>query len=56
MTFAYAGSHAVRLATGLKCPHCSRALRANDVKADFGDVQLICANCHRDVLKIGAAS
>jgi hypothetical protein len=56
MTYARAGTSTVRLAANLRCPHCSRKLHATDVEVDFGDVQLICQGCHRDVLTIGAAS
>jgi hypothetical protein len=56
MTFAYAGNYEVRLAASIKCPHCGRKLHATDIEADFGDVKLICAGCHRDVLTIGSAS
>jgi|AmaraimetFIIA100_FD_contig_31_55782746_length_706_multi_8_in_0_out_0_2 hypothetical protein len=56
MTYARAGTCAVRLANNLRCPHCQRKLHATDVDLDFGDVRLICQGCYRDVLTIGSAS
>ena len=55
-TFVFTGSYTVKLTVGLKCPHCSRQLHASDIELDFGDVKLICAGCHKDVLTIGSAS
>jgi hypothetical protein len=55
-TYARVGSHVVRLTVNMKCPHCTRPLQATDVEVDFGDVRLICAGCHKDVLTIEAAS
>jgi hypothetical protein len=40
----------------MHCPHCSRQLSATDIKADSGQVQLICAGCHRDILVIESES
>jgi hypothetical protein len=56
MTFAFVGNYAVRLAANLKCPHCTKPLRACDVEANFGDVRIVCSGCFKDVLVIGAAS
>jgi hypothetical protein len=53
---AFIGKHRVWLAADTRCSHCDRALRATDVDANFGDVRLICAACHNDVLVIGSAS
>jgi len=55
--FAWAGNRtAARLTPGMHCPHCSRQLSATDIKADSGQVQLICAGCHRDILVIESES
>lgn len=55
-TFAHCGRYGVRLVSGLSCPYCSRMLHATDVEVDrHGDAWLICAGCHKDILKIGLA-
>jgi hypothetical protein len=54
-SFARTKGYEVLLAGGAACPHCSRLLHAGDVIADFGDVSLICGDCHKDVLVIRSA-
>jgi hypothetical protein len=44
------------LVTGVNCPHCARKLKATDVRADYGQAQLTCAGCHRDILIIESES
>jgi hypothetical protein len=54
-SFARCGQHGVYLVSGLPCPYCSRMLHATDVGLDRrGDAWLICAGCHKDILKIEA--
>jgi hypothetical protein len=40
----------VRLAGGIVCPNCNRALRAIDAIIDNVDLTLRCWNCHADIL------
>jgi hypothetical protein len=49
---AFPGGARVWLAGGLLCPHCRRQLSATDVAVDDGDVTLICAGCHRDLVTV----
>jgi DNA-directed RNA polymerase subunit RPC12/RpoP len=52
-SFARTGKYDVHLVHGVACPYCARVLHASDVEVDQrGDTWLICAGCHRDVLKI----
>jgi transposase-like protein len=52
-SFARTGSYEVHLVNGVSCPYCSRMLYAGDVEVHRrGDARLICAGCHRDILKI----
>ena len=40
----------------LRCGHCGRVVQAFDVDLDDGDVRVICAGCHRDLLHIERAA
>lgn len=52
-SFAHCGRYGVYLVSGLPCPYCSRELHATDIGIDRrGDTWLICAGCHKDILKI----
>ncbi|OPY99158.1 hypothetical protein A5906_25810 [Bradyrhizobium sacchari] len=44
----------VRVAAGLRCPHCASELRACDMTLDRAGNRagLICSRCHSDILKI----
>jgi transcription elongation factor Elf1 len=57
-SFAFARNYAVRLATGIKCPHCGRELRATDITVDdfAGTTKIVCQSCHQDALVIEATS
>ena len=57
MVFARVGYKSeVWLITRVNCPYCARQLKATDVRADYGQAQLICAGCHRDILIIESES
>jgi hypothetical protein len=52
-TFARCGRYGVYLVSGMPCPYCARMLHAADAEIDRrGDAWLICAGCHKDIVKI----
>ena len=54
-SFACTGRYDVHLVNGVACPYCARVLHATDVGLDRrGDTWIICAGCHKDILKIEA--
>ena len=51
-TVAYSADRKVTLAP-LACPYCAHELRAADVELlDNGDLRIVCAGCHVDILAI----
>jgi hypothetical protein len=53
-TFSFFGKQRVKLATGIRCPHCELELRASDVQLvdDGVELELICSGCHVTLLTI----
>jgi hypothetical protein len=51
-TFAYRRDHVIRLAAGMKCCHCGRALSADDAERIGNEVGIICAGCHHELFAI----
>jgi hypothetical protein len=43
----------IRLPSALRCPHCSRVLRAWDIVADIDGLEkIICSGCHTLLLEV----
>lgn len=45
----------LRLAAGLRCPHCQRLVRGFDIEPLNPGHRIICAACHRDILSFEVA-
>ena len=46
----------IRIAAGLQCPHCGRAVTRHAVeRRDRGGMTVICQACHRDIVMIEPA-
>jgi hypothetical protein len=53
---AFRGELKIWMVPNLRCRHCRRELRANDITADVIDddtaVKCVCSGCHRDIFTV----
>jgi hypothetical protein len=45
----------LRLAPGLRCPHCNRLVRGCDIEPLNPGHRVVCAACHRDIISFEVA-
>jgi hypothetical protein len=57
-TCIYTRDYRIRLANGLRCPHCAEPLTPHAIERrdPAGEWSIVCQRCHRDVLDVSTFS